>query len=280
MSAAELLREGKLDEALAALKKEVSGDPANAKHRVFLFQMLCVNGDWERAMTQLNVAADMDPATLAMAQMYRAALQAEVFRAEIFQGKRQPIVFGEPPEWISLLIEALRLSSTGEAAAGEEMRGQAFDLAPATPGSVDGTPFEWIADADPRLGPALEAVVNGKYYWIPFEHIMEIRIEAPTDLRDMIWMPCQFIWANGGDAVGLIPTRYPGSESSEDPLIRLAKKTEWQEQSQDLAYGLGQRLMATDEGDHPIMDVRKISLQPSDEAAVGASESEGASSDG
>ncbi|MCZ6837325.1 MAG: type VI secretion system accessory protein TagJ [Planctomycetota bacterium] len=278
MSAADLLREGKLDDALAVLKKEVSGDPADAKHRVFLFQLLCVNGDWERALTQLNVAADMDPATLAMAQMYRAALQAEVFRAEIFQGKRQPIVFGEPPEWIGLMIEALRLTATGEAKAGEQLREQALEQAPAIQGQIDDSPFEWIADADPRLGPILEAMVDGKYYWIPFDRIKEIRIEAPADLRDVIWMPCQFVWANGGDAVGLIPTRYPGSESSEDEQIRLARKTDWIEQSHGQPHGLGQRLFAIDSGDHALMDSRKITLKTSEELATSATDEERASS--
>lgn len=279
MSAAEMLREGKLDDALAALKKEASRDPANVKHRVFLFQLFCVLGDWERAMTQLNVAADLDPATLAMAQMYRAALNAETLRAEIFRGTRQPMVFGEPPEWIGLLIEALRLTATGEAGAGQKMREQAFEQAPATSGAIDESPFEWIADADPRLGPVAEVIVNGRYYWVPFERIMEIRIEAPTDLRDVVWMPCQFIWSNGGDTVGLIPTRYPGSERSDDPLVRLARKTMWLEQPEGEPHGLGQRLFAVDSGDHAIMDVRRIRLDSAEAEAGATVTDEGAAPD-
>ena len=48
------------------------------KLRVFLFQLLCVLGQWERALTQLNVAAELDAQALAMAQMYREALQCEM----------------------------------------------------------------------------------------------------------------------------------------------------------------------------------------------------------
>ena len=48
-----------------------------------------------------------------------------------------------------------------------------------------GQPFEWLADADMRLGPVLEAYINGRYAWIPFARLGRIRIEAPEDLRDV-----------------------------------------------------------------------------------------------
>jgi hypothetical protein len=111
--------------------------------------------------------------------------------------------------------------------------------------------FDWIADADMRLGPVLEAILNGRYYWIPFSRTRRIEIEKPEDLRDLVWMPAHFEFANGGEAVGLIPTRYPGSETSEDGAICLARKTVWQEVSPGVFHGLGQRLLATDKGEYP-----------------------------
>ena len=108
--------------------------------------------------------------------------------------------------------------------------------------------FEWIADADSRLGPVLEAIVNGRYYWVPFRNIRSIQVEKPTDLRDLVWMPAHLAWANGGEAVGMIPTRYPGSETSLDNQIRMARKTEWTDLGGDMCAGQGQRMIATDAG--------------------------------
>ena len=51
MNAEEYIQTGRLDEALAALQSEVRNQPADAKLRTFLFQLLCVLGQWERAMT-------------------------------------------------------------------------------------------------------------------------------------------------------------------------------------------------------------------------------------
>ncbi len=105
----------------------------------------------------------------------------------------------------------------------------------------------------------LEAMVDGKYYWVPFHRLRTLDIEAPADLRDQIWMPAHFVWANGGELFGFIPTRYPGSEASTDPALALSRRTEWQERG-DWFLGLGQRMLATDAGEHPLMDVRRIAL--------------------
>jgi len=56
------LREGKLDDSLAELQEKVRKDPSNTKHRIFLFQLLAILGQWERAMTQLKVLGEMDAA--------------------------------------------------------------------------------------------------------------------------------------------------------------------------------------------------------------------------
>jgi len=260
MSEEQLLREGDLPGALASLQDRVRKDPAAVKHRVFLFQLLAVMGDWDRALNQLNVAAELDASTLAMAQVYREAIQCEVLRAAVFEGRRSPLFFGDPEEWAAWLVEALRLGSAGHHDQAQALRDRAFEQIPATTGKIDGAAFEWIADADPRLGPVLEAVVNGRYYWIPFARIQRLQIEAPADLRDVVWMPAYLQWANGGQAVGLIPTRYPGTESSEDGGLRLARKTEWIEETADACRGLGQRMLATDAGEYPLMDVRLIEL--------------------
>ena len=263
MPALETLRNGNLDGAFRELQQEVRQKPADDKLRTFLFQLLSVQGQWDRALTQLNTAAELDAANLIMAQMYREALQCEVLRADVFAGKRSPLIFGDPPQWIGWLIEALRLSSQGQHDAAQQLRVKAFEAAPTTSGSIDGQRFEWLADADTRLGPVIEAMIAGRYFWIPIENIRQIKIEAPTDLRDMVWLPVHFVWSNEGETVGLIPTRYPGSESSPDNQIRLSRKTEWAVPAEGASQGLGQRMLATNETDYSLLDVRQIDFETS-----------------
>jgi len=270
MLAEEKLRNGELEESLSQLKAQVRKDPANAKYRTFLFQLLAVMGQWERAMTQLNVAGELDAGTLAMVQTYREALRCEVLRAEIFAGKRTPLVFGKPHAWMALLLEAQRLVAEGAFEQAAEVRAKALEDAPATPGEVDGTPFEWISDGDTRLGPVLEVIVNGRYYWVPFDRIAEVQLDKPEDLRDLVWMPAHLTWANGGQTVALIPNRYPGSESAADVDLVRARKTEWVEHPGETFVGLGQRMLFTDQGEYALMDLRHLILRPTtDEADAG-----------
>lgn len=263
MDAQQSLSAKSLQETLQQLQGKVRSEPSNVKHRVFLFQLLAVMGQWERALTQLNVVADLDDSALAMVQTYREALLCESLRSEVFAGKRSPLVFGKPEQWIALLFEALRLTANGDYTHAQEIREQAFDLAPETSGTLgddEAESFNWIADADLRIGPMLEIIINGHYYWVPFNRISRIKIEAPVDMRDMVWMPAYFTWANGGETVGLIPTRYPDSEKSEDQQICTAHKTIWQPLHADVYQGLGQRMLATDTGEFSLMDLRQINL--------------------
>ncbi|HEY4185932.1 MAG TPA: type VI secretion system accessory protein TagJ [Polyangia bacterium] len=259
-AAEESVKAGRLDEALADLQGQVRKQPADARLRVFLFQLLAVRGDRDRALTQLKVAADLDSTTTTMLQTYQEALRCEVLRAEVFAGRRTPLLFGKPSEWMALMVEAMRLTATEKFEEAQTLRERAFESAPAMAGQIDDQPFAWIADADPRLGPLLEAIVNGRYYWIPFSRLREIRIEKPQDLRDVAWMPASLSLANGGDAVALIPTRYPGSETASDPKLVMARSTEWIERPAETFLGMGQRLWTTDQGDHALMDVRVIRI--------------------
>lgn len=254
------VREGDLEGGLRALQDQIRRDPSNAALRVFLFQVLVVLGEWEKALTQLDVAAELDAKTLAMSRMYREIVQCEMFRADVFAGRRSPVVFGEPDQWVALLIEALLVAGTSRASQAQSLRACAFEMAPATAGSLDGTAFGWIADADMRLGPICEAMINGRYYWVPFDRFSSIVLEPPVDLRDLVWMPAQFHFANGGEAVGVIPTRYPGSEASPDGQVRMGRKTVWQEPEPDVFFGLGQRVLTTDTDERSLMDVRTVLL--------------------
>ena len=269
MQAEQLLRAGNLDECLAELQKQVRSDPSNAKLRVFLFQVYCVRGEWEKALTQLNVAGELDAANLLMVQVYRPALMCEALRAEVFAGGRTPLVFGEPPQWIGLLIQANQHVAQRNYRAAQELREQAFEAAPAAAGSIDGKPFTWIADADTRLGPVLEAIIDGKYYWVPFTCIRQVRFEAPANLRDTVWALGQFIWSNGGDSIGLIPTRYPGSEADPDAAVQMARLTKWIECEGSTFIGQGQRMLATDAGEFMLLDVRRLMIGPDAESRGG-----------
>ncbi len=267
LSAAEAaIRAGQPKLALEGLTAAVKARPAEPRLRIFLAQLLCVLGQWERAHTQLNVAADLQPDAGSMREMVGHALRCEKIRAAVFAGRRSPMVFGQPDEWLALLIESILQAGSGNPDLSHSLAQRAFDQAPATSGMLDGHPFAWIADADSRLGPVLEAMVNGRYYWIPFSRLARIAFEPVVDLRDRVWIPATLAFANGGEAIAMVPVRYPGTEASEDGGLLMAAKTEWQDLGEERYAGLGQRVLVTDNGEHDLLSVRLIEMTSGDAA--------------
>ncbi len=256
------LKDGDVQRALKLLTEQVRAHPQDAKLRVFLFQLLCVLGQWDRALNQLNVSLELDAGTLPMVQTYREAIACETLRLQVFTGHKAPMLFGEPETWIALLIEAMLREGQGDAKAAQTLREQALEQAPASAGTLDGQAFSWIADADTRLGPTIEAVINGRYYWLPWNRLAKVDIDPPEDLRDRVWMPAHFEFTNGGDVVGLIPTRYPDTDLTAGDMLALSRRTDWREKEPGVFVGLGQRLIATDAGEFALMDIRSVVLEP------------------
>jgi type VI secretion system protein ImpE len=282
----EALRAGDPDAALRHLQDGIRAAPADARLRIFLFQLLCVHGQWQRALNQLQVCGELDASTLAMVSTYREAIHCEALRASVWAGATTPVVFGQPEAWVAWLVEALQCDARGDSATAARLRNAAFDGAAITPGSLNGEPFDWIADADSRLGPVLEAVINGRYCWVPFSALLRVSIEPPSDLRDLVWAAAQLEFTNGGVSVALLPCRYPGTVEEGDATLLLARATQWRElgatastelsttlsdpghslgadTAPALQYrGLGQRMLATSAAECGLLDVREIVLTP------------------
>ncbi len=248
-----------LDEQLMGLKDQIRQAPASAALRIYYFQLLCVLGQWTKALEQLQLCAQLDPGCAPMARAYREAIRCEVLRSDVFAGKRKPFLMGEPPRWMACMIDALALAAEGRADAAQALRGQALQEAPATAGQIDGHPFEWLADSDTRLGPAVELFAQGCYYWLPLESVRSIGFEKVQDLRDLAWMPCEATLAHGGTLAGFMPSRYP-LQAGDDDALRLARRTQWSGIGGEHVAGHGQRTWVTSVDDVPMLQVRRLSL--------------------
>ena len=258
-TAEELVAAGEPQAALAVLQAQIRVHASDAKLRVFLFQLLCVLGQWDRALKQLDVCGEMDDANLAMVATYRDAVQSEPLRTAVFEGRTTPMVIGRPDGWLASLIEALRADGRGDPALASRLRADALDAAVPTSGRLNDEPFAWIADADPRLGPVLEAVIEGQYRWVPFEALSKVVIEAPADLRDLVWAPAHLTLTNGAELIALLPVRYPALAPADESLL-LARGTDWLDAGDGRFHGVGQRLFVTDAAEVGLLEVRELTF--------------------
>ncbi|MFP6562324.1 type VI secretion system accessory protein TagJ [Paraburkholderia sp. B3] len=232
----------------------IRSQPAVADHRWMLFQLLCVMEQWERAIQQLQIFAQLSPGQAQVAQAYRDLIRAERWRAKVMGGLAQPGFVIDPPSWAQGLVEALRLGAAGEPDAADDMREAALDQAPLTSGLGAAHPFEWIADSDSRLGPVCEVITAGRYRWLPFSDISAWELGRPTALVDLVWAPCSIALVDGSTVRGFMPARFPAiadtthDDATQDAL-RLGNTTIWAAAGRTGVIAQGRKTWATSVGD-------------------------------
>ena len=260
VKADELLASGNVAAARQQLIEEVRANPGDVGVRMFLFQMCALLGEWDRAKAQLETIAKLDPEARMLSVAYSQCIAAEAERAKVFAGE-EPATILAKVEWGAALAAALQARQKGAGNA-EALYAQVFDTAPTTAGTTDaGRDFDWIADADPRLGPVTEAIIAGRYGLMPFCALESLTINPPLDLRDTIWIEAEFGLAQGARVAGFIPLRYPGSETADDAAIVRGTATDWVADGSG-EHPLGHRLFAFSDGSEiPVQQLRELTLR-------------------
>lgn len=231
MNATEYFRSGQLNLAIETLNEELRQNPLDSKRRTFLFELLCLSGDFERGGKHLDVLAQQGQQAELGAMVYRSAVLAEQSRQEFFRNQEYSL----------------------QAPASEQI-----------PGVLNGRPFQTIADADPRIGAHLEVFVAGRYIWIPWEHVASIRMQAPHRVRDLQWSPAivrtspDFAVQDLGEV--LLPALYPFSHTHADDVVRLGRATAWEETSDGAEIPFGQKLLLVDGEEVPFLELRELEV--------------------
>ncbi len=250
---------GSIAGALAATEADVRRQPGSFGARWSLFQWLCVAGDWQRALRQLQLAAQLAPDFAQTAHAYRELVRMETFRKAVFAGECEPAYLLPAPGWLERLHAALALAEACDVSGADRNRHIALSDASDTPGCHDGQAFAWITDTDTRLGPTCELVVAGRYTWLPFAQMRTLHMRPPAGLLDLLWRPATVTLVDGFMARGFIPVRYPGSELGSD-AIRMARETTWSETGETGVIGLGQKTWMTDAGDVSLLEIAILTL--------------------
>lgn len=212
-------------------------DPGDRKARTFLFELLCFAGDYDRAESQLDVLARESEDAQMGGWLYRAALEAERTRLEMFEEDDLPTSGGPDP----------------------------------VSGTINGEAFDELVDADPRIGARLEVFASGQYMWIPLRHVQSLRMKEPSRLRDLKWAPASVQTGPGfqemelGDV--LLPATTPLAWQHPDDDVRLGRVADWEELDGDEVAPVGSKLLIVDDEPFPFLEIRELEVdgEPSDD---------------
>src|SRR4030095_4747104 len=101
MSQAKLLfQQGRLNEAIDELTREVKAAPNDIASRTFLFELLCFAGEWDRAERQLEVIGHQDSQTKMAVDVYQNNIKATRERNKLFTDGLAPHFITEPPSYV------------------------------------------------------------------------------------------------------------------------------------------------------------------------------------
>ncbi|MEO1491947.1 MAG: type VI secretion system accessory protein TagJ [Pseudomonadota bacterium] len=262
-SALELLKEGNLDAALSSAKGAVRDDPGEPEGRARLFQLFCLNGEWDRAEAQLDALLTSAMGQAPIWKQFQMLMRLDRQRRECHASANAPAIVGDPEDWMAGFAKSFELHQSGDVEGGAALRQEALDAATPAAGSAEtdggSIAFDWIMDGDARYGPMLEAFLptEGDYCWVPFSVLTSLRIEKPSQINHFVWAPAHFTWKDGRVLHGFVPTRYDGSESAENPAHTLARGTDWIDAGSDVFTGIGQRTLMSAEDDLPLLEIRE-----------------------
>jgi type VI secretion system protein ImpE len=257
-TAKEMFDAGNLKGAIEEVTREVKSSPTDMRKRIFLFELLCFTGEFDRAERQLDVIGQQSVNAEIGVLVYRNNLKAERDRRSLFSDGAQPHYLNEPPAYVDLCHEAINCLREGNVEKARQLLDQAEEDRPTLSGKVNGQPFLDFRDYNDLVGPVLEVIVQDHYTWLPFEQIRRIEITAPKQLRDLMWAPARIEAADGTIGEVYIPALYSGSSEHADDLVKLGRMTDWKNISENLFSGYGLRLFLVDGEDIAMFEARNI----------------------
>jgi type VI secretion system protein ImpE len=260
MNASELLQAGNLQEAIDAQLKEVKARPADHGKRLFLFELLAFAGDLDRARRQIDAIKydDLERDTAVLA--YRKLLDAEQARRRLFSDGQLPQFLVAPPDHIRLRLDAvnrLREKRYSEAA---ELLAKAAEAAPAIQGQLNENPFTSLRDCDDLFAGVLEVLSQGNYFWLPFEQISTLAMNAPKFPRDLLWVPAHLEVREGPSGDVFLPALYSASYAHADDKVKLGRITDWKSDEGGPVLGVGLRMFLVDDEAVSLPEWRELVL--------------------
>lgn len=267
MTAKDLMDAGQLGPAVARLSEDLRARPADRGARTFLFELLCFSNDFDRAERQLEVLGRQDGDPLGI-QLYRSLLSAERSRARLFSEGLRPRFVLEPPPAVGLHLEALDLLRQGRPAEAREALDRAGALQAPLRGTAGEVAFDEFRDSDDLLAPVLEVVAPSGYFWIPWEQIQYLAVSPPRNLRDLLWTPVDLATFDGQIDQVYVPNLYPGTGSHPDDLVRLGRKTDWQDVGEGIVRGAGPKIFLAGDNSFTLPELGVVQFSALPEASM------------
>lgn len=261
LDSSELFQQGDLASALEAALTEVRQKPTDVPARLFLAELCCFSGDWERAEKQLDTLSKQTTDAAMLVALFRQLLRGEIARQQVLVEGRTPEIVTPLTPAMSKAIEILNANRNGDLAKATELVAEMDSLQPLVTGTCNDKPFESIRDLDDRTAPILEVITStGKYFWTPWESLEYLDFDPPLRAMDLLWRRTKISVKGGPEGEVYIPTRYVSANDTLNELQRLSRATDWIGEEGEFTQGLGCRTLLVGEESLTIMELKSLTF--------------------
>jgi type VI secretion system protein ImpE len=259
--AKKLFDAGDLTGAIESVLNFVRANPTNIPARIFLFELSCFSGDWDRANKQLDVIGHQDTNAMIGSMIYRQNFKAEGDRIRYFSDSLQPGILAPPPTYVGDLIQANNRVREGNTAEARALLDKIEEERPAFKALVNGIEVSDFRDYNDLTMCIFEVIFKDQYVWLPMEQVSKVEFFKPKSLRDLYWIQAQVELVEGTNGEMFFPSLYSGSWKHENDQVRLGRMTDWRDLGDDLFIGEGTKLFWMDGKDRSILDIETIEFE-------------------
>lgn len=263
MSVQAQLDAGNLAEAITLATADVKREPARPELRVTLSELMCFDGNLERAASLIDAAAKLYQKPAPGLALSRQLIAGETARQRWFREGVAPTL---PQPSAQILTDSLQVIEELRAGRLAEAARLVLELSERSPLEASmtltsgetqaGTGFRDLNDLTANIAELI--TMSGQYCWRPWSEFQSLKFEPVKTLRDLLWRPVQYALRDGAAGQAFIPCLYAGSAAAADDAIRLGQATDWQELGDGLMSGLGQRMFLVGETTAPLLEIAEI----------------------
>ena len=255
------LDKGNLSAAIESAINLVKTNPTNEAARIFLFELSCFAGDWERAERQLEVIGHQDVNAMIGSKIFQGNFQGERDRMKYFSDGQKPEFMSPKPAYLDTLMAANNRLREGNHAEARQLLDQVEEERPAFKVSINGEGFSDFRDYNDLTMCVFEVLLRGNYLWLPFEQVQKIDLFKPKSLRDLYWIQANVEMINGTSGEMFLPALYSGTWKSTNDQVRLGRMTDWRDVGSETYVGEGMRVFWMDGRDKSILDIETLEFK-------------------
>jgi type VI secretion system protein ImpE len=258
---------GNLGAAIESAVNLVKTNPTSEAARIFLFELSCFSGDWDRAERQLDVIGHQDVKAMIGSKIYQQNFKAERDRLKYFSDGQSPEFMTAKPPYVNDLLAAGNRVREGNTDEARTLLDSVEENRPAFRCRINDEGVSDFRDYNDLTMCVFEAIHKDAYMWIPFEQVEKVELYRPKSLRDLYWIQAKVDLVNGTGGEMFLPALYAGSWKSSNDQVRLGRMTDWRDLGSETFVGEGTKLYWMDGKDRSILDIETIEFVREEVAA-------------